>query len=187
MVSRGGIAMPVPQLVHNVDANGAEITTPIAVADAVVESAVKVNASTVSNGFVAIGGTDGAANYRARTTLYGHQVTLNGAAPDDTWSFSTATPLTDANDIVIFTAVAGKRNYIKSIQYLNRADKTGEIKLRENADTIWRMYAPPLMTLPASIVFDPPIRTNSNRNVRIACSTADLNVHVAVQGYTVAL
>jgi hypothetical protein len=115
--------------------------------------------------------------------LVGKLITLPYSIPENFIQGATASMTATSRTAVLAAAGAGVRNFVTTIVVMNSHASVGtEVVFEDGTTELFRVYVPPLTTLPP-ITFPVPIRGSANTAFNATNGTTGSAVRVTAVGY----
>ena len=104
------------------------------------------------------------------------------------WIYATpaGTPITNTTAVTLPAAVAGKRNYVSGLQFVNVQAPGTVVTLKSGSSVIWTGYAHSSAAVqPNPLFFPTPLVGGVNEAITFECVTTGTITYVSAQGFTV--
>lgn len=109
-------------------------------------------------------------------------VTVSSSESD--WAYTALSNLTVNTAVEVKAAVAGKTQYVSSIQFLNSSLISTELQIRSGTTVLWRGQAPASMSDMFQGYFARPLAGVLGANINVLLLTVSSNTMVNCQGFS---
>jgi hypothetical protein len=107
------------------------------------------------------------------------------ARPEQSWSFTRTTEITDTSVVTVKAAETGKRHYITKLRYHNSSGTASNLALASASTAKQVCRAPAAMPLSFEATFIPPLECGIGEAVNLQMVTTGTSTLVGVEGFTV--